>query len=1243
MKFLYRRIVWCVAPVVAGLLVIFIAFWNSTHSQPLTVLGKPLDKKFKLGVDLKGGTILVYEIDPDKKPENYNKDQLVAALRRRIDPAGLRDIVIRAVSDTRVEIIIASTSLQEVEEVKDLIQRVGSLEFRILANKHDDSKALKAAESFVDEAAKSWKQFLDEVRKDWPAADKPTDKDKDKVADIAVGDTGDLAHLIRRRYPNKTEAEINQWVRANVFKPGNRQLNDLINRNDAGLPPPVPEAPEGKVFKINLNEGEHRVTYAWVEVGKNELRNLALLSEERSGTIWQAARLARREGKLFDSPTEGQNKEGKGVAAPPGSPGWETVLYSRRIPAARRELLPIKNRPNGSDPKEYEYFFLTRNTESGKEVTGEFLTSAKEGSDQKGSMTVDFRFNARGANLFRDLTAANSPPGGDSGGRRFLAIVLDGQVMSAPSLNAVISDAGQISGKFSRPEIESLVNILRSGALPATLKPQPVSENTMGATLGDDTIRAGTMSVLWAFVAVLVFMLVYYRFAGFVACVALLGNLILTVAFMVLVNATFTLPGLAGLVLTLAMAVDANVLIYERLREERERGASLPLAIRNGYDRAFPTVIDTHMSSIFTAVVLYVVGNDQLKGFGISLTVGLIISLFTSLYVTRTLFDLWQSKGWLKKLSMAKLFTRTRINFMGIRYYWFTATVLLTVFGITVFLIRGQRGLNMDFVGGTIYGAKTDEFMTITELRDQLENEQRQKEYLALEDTPTPIEGRSGYFKLAYKEVREGDKVVRKRETREVYVPEKITPEQLRKRAEVLPDVSLELIYHSGLSEGNRSKLFTVRTTEKAADLVAASVGRLLGSELTRTEMKDYEIPKVTLVFPRAVALHLVREPIGRALEKEKLIGKAAPPVAPVGLIGKALTLAGHRDEDRFTLTGEAKEQGAGEQFKSALLDLKKPINGHKLAEALAPLLKEGEGRVLESYQVSQAQINLRQDDLAYPAQVKSVLESQLLGAKVQSTQQLFLNGVDEGQDGRFNQFQLTLPTSVDGEQLDRAIVRFAGELKARPLPVRLENFDSQLAADMQQRALYAILASWGAMLLYLWFRFGNWTFGLAAVLCLIHDLFFTMGIIAFCHYLHGTFIGDALGLRDFKIDLPAVAALLTLVGYSVNDTIVVFDRIREVRGKNPHLTAEMINDSVNQTLSRTVLTSVITWLVVLVLYIWGGEGVHLFAFVMVIGVVIGTYSSIYVASPLLLILGEGAPTKHAREREQRSAVTQEG
>src|SRR5207302_972502 len=176
-----------------------------------------------------------------------------------------------------------------------------------------------------------------------------------------------------------------------------------------------------------------------------------------------------------------------------------------------------------------------------------------------------------------------------------------------------------------------------------------------------------------------------------------------------------------------------NVLIYERLREERDRWATLALAIRNGYDRAFPTISDTHLSSIFTAIVLYVVGNDQLKGFGISLTVGLIISLFTSLYMTRLLFDVWLVRGWLHKLSMFRLFSRPNINFMGIRYYWFTATILLTIFGISVFIGRLPQDLNIDFVGGTAYGGQLEQPVNITELRKYL-SEDRQKEFLAVQE-----------------------------------------------------------------------------------------------------------------------------------------------------------------------------------------------------------------------------------------------------------------------------------------------------------------------------------------------------------------------------------------------------------------------------------------------------------------------------------------------------------------------------
>jgi SecD/SecF fusion protein len=717
--------------------------------------------------------------------------------------------------------------------------------------------------------------------------------------------------------------------------------------------------------------------------------------------------------------------------------------------------------------------------------------------------------------------------------------------------------------------VNNLVNILRSGALPETLKPQPVSESTIGATLGEDTIRAGVTAIILAFLAVLAFMIVYYRFAGLVASVALLANLVLTIGFMVAVKATFTLPGLAGLVLMLGMAVDANILIYERLREERERGASLPLALRNGYERAFGTIIDTHLSSIFTAIVLYIVGNDALKGFGVTLTVGLIISLFTSLYMTRVLFDLWQSRGWLKKLTMLRLFARPDIDFMGIRYYWFTATIILTLLGVSLFLGRGTAGLNIDFVGGTAYAGELKKPIAINELR-QLFDEDRQKELLQVEVKEGKDPKRDGY-ELSFPLIKDP-----MRRTRTVYLanlPEGDTPKEreanLKQRVSRLPEWSLEQIFLSGEQDpeaaaGDKSRYFNIRTLEKEPEIVQAVLDQLL-------------------------------------------------------------------------------QEKKGDSWEPLL---KRVYMTYDL-----PSLQQGNFTRLRFYD-SEGMSADKQPHDASPSFIKTLLMRELereFGKPPSDwTFTLDLAGEGKGKDGRFAVMKLSfIPSGTSASKLEKAeldsvrkaLDKAVAEFERRPQPMRLETFDSALAAETRLRAMAAILLSWGAILLYLWFRFGNWTFGLAAVLCLIHDLCFTLGVIAACHYIHTWWPGNPLGIEDFKIDLTAVAALLTLVGYSVNDTIVVFDRIREVRGKNPDLTPNMINDSVNQTLSRTVLASLTTWLVVVVLYIWGGPGVHLFAFVMVVGVIVGTYSSIYIASPLLLLFGEGSRAV-ARGRERAPTET---
>ncbi len=984
-------------------------------------------------------------------------------------------------------------TVEEVQRVKELVSKVGSLEFRILANSTDDVEAIREAKALIS---------------------KQENRDK------------------------------------------------LIERQVKGLPPPGPVTDptnlfsKPKRFKIRLARGaESTVTYSWVELGKQERQQLGLNNnaenEPGRGRAWNEMQRARSEGKATELSWTGAAGDKKLLE---GALFYSRVCEDRNLPEEERRK------------KKYEYFVLCRNPEidpaTGEEtpkVDGRYLTRAYR-QDSEGRPAVSFEFNAAGGALFRDLTRKNVPSGGGGGGdggqlKRHLAIVLDGLIQSAPTINSEIGQHGQISGSFTAREVDVLVNTLRSGALPATLKTQPVSEQTLGATLGGDTIRKGTLAVGIAFLAVVLFMIVYYRFAGLVASVALLANLILTVGFMAAAQATFTLPGLAGLVLMLGMAVDANVLIYERLREERERGASLTLALRNGYDRALPIIIDMHIAGIFTAVVLYAVGNDQLKGFGISLTVGLIISLFTSLYMTRVIFDIWNHMGWLKKLSMFKLFSRPDIDFMAIRYYWFTATIILTLGGLALFIGRLPNDLNIDFVGGTAYAGQLSRPKDIDELR-ALVDEKAQKKML--HPQVKELDPNTNSYLIAYEGFKDdkGQPVTRTVNLANRPAGDTVSEREknLAERASAIPDVSVEQIYAGGEDERQgKSRYFNVRTSEKEPELVQATLDQLL-QEKDKAGRWESLLRKVTM-----------KQTDDRLAEG-----------------GRSIKLEFFAPEVEGRDRGKEKPYWASPSFVRTLFNRE----------------------LLAQFKVKEAR------DLPF---------------------QYDLTGEGQAKEGRFLVMKLIFsPVSgnLTSEQIGKirtALDKTETEFRNRPQPERLETFDSQLAAQTRLQAMYAVVLSWGGILIYLWFRFGNWTFGLATVLCLIHDLFFTLGIIAACHYIHGTWLGDLLLIEDFKIDLAAVAALLTLVGYSVNDTIVVFDRIREVRGKNPELTPQMINDSVNQTLSRTLLTALTVWLVVFVLYVWGGPGLHLFAFVMLVGVIVGTYSSIYIASPLLLMFGEGS------------------
>jgi SecD/SecF fusion protein len=334
------------------------------------------------------------------------------------------------------------------------------------------------------------------------------------------------------------------------------------------------------------------------------------------------------------------------------------------------------------------------------DVTGQYLRRASEGVGSAGDKAIDFLFDSQGSQRFGALTGKNVPDP-NTGVEQRLGIVLDNTLISAPNLKSQIREQGQITGINNEREIKTIIDVLNAGSLPTALNKTPIQEQRISAQLGADTIRQGSIAMLFASAVVLVFMVLYYRFSGFVADGAVILNLVLVIALMILIKAAFTLPGLAGLVLTIGMAVDANVLIYERMREEQQRGASLRMTIRNGFSRAMSTIIDSNVTTIATGVVLYAIGTDQIKGFAVTLILGLLVSMYTAVYVARVVFDISERKRWLTKLNMLQWFKASNIDFVG---YMKPASILSSIVigaGMIGVIARGKDLLDIDFTGGS--------------------------------------------------------------------------------------------------------------------------------------------------------------------------------------------------------------------------------------------------------------------------------------------------------------------------------------------------------------------------------------------------------------------------------------------------------------------------------------------------------------------------------------------------------------
>src|ERR1035437_2960329 len=364
----------------------------------------------------------------------------------------------------------------------------------------------------------------------------------------------------------------------------------------------------------------------------------------------------------------------------------EIIKNNEPIPPGYVLLKSAEQQPNG--PPTIEQVIVKKRAENG--LHGDIVKNAMAVRGNLGEPQIDFQLNADGAKRFGEVTRNNI-------GQR-LAIVLDGELYSAPVIQSAIETGnGQITGHFMVEQAQELANVLQN---PLRLPLKIVYSSDVDPTLGKDSIRSGIKAAIIGVIAVAVFMLVYYMFAGLVANVALMLNIIILLGVMCSIGTTLTLPGIAGVVLTIGMAVDANVLIYERIREELAAGKSIRGAVAAGYNKAFGTIFDSNLTTLISSVILIFMGTGPVKGFGVTLTIGITVSMFSALVVTRLIFNWMLDRDLLKRLKMLHIIRGAKFDFMRWAIPAFIASWTLILIGNGYGLHRGSKVLGVDFAGG---------------------------------------------------------------------------------------------------------------------------------------------------------------------------------------------------------------------------------------------------------------------------------------------------------------------------------------------------------------------------------------------------------------------------------------------------------------------------------------------------------------------------------------------------------------
>jgi len=1188
----------------------------------------PVDKTLKQGIDLAGGTSLIYEIntvDLTEAEKNNLSQKMITVLRRRIDPANIQNLIWRPQGNTRFEIQMPLASSEAIEkrnsfkEVRDelLGENISRSEIIQSLRIPSDQRSTLFAEysqndpnkiKILDDLAAVYdqRQKLQAERDDYSA------RLENAISEISSAgiDTDRIVHNVDqwKNLPEqelrKTLAEISdandiitligeyvktydQWAKAVDQLSGVReQYNDNIS----------------KIDRLNLTEDMLNLCLE-SKNRKEELQKLKTNFPDRADEIDKVVAAYDQykpfKGRLDDPQDLKRMLKGAGilefrVLPTAGHPDVDNSAMNNYIERLKEQG------PEYASDNEYKWFEVEDpdpkewnavDDQKRPTIIGQFgdklyvlacnksddvmlhspgekdwkLVRAFPTFDERGRNAISFAMDQRGGKLMGSVTGRNIG--------RPLCILLDGKAISAPNIETRIPGQGRITGSFSKTQVDDMVNKLNAGSLPARLIEQPISENTIGPSIGADNRDKGIKAGLIGLVAVIITMAIYYCLSGAIADLALILNILFVLAIMAGIRATFTLPGIAGIILTIGMSVDANVLIFERIREEQQKGSSLRVAIANGYQKAFRTIFDANITTFITAAILYWRASEEVRGFAIVLMLGIASSMFTALFVTRVVFDFLLSKRIIKDhLLMLRLIHKPNVNWMRSRPVFFCISILLVAGGLFVFFNRNDIENNkydIEFTGGTSVQIILEEGVDLT--RQQVEDRIRAK----LPAANVVSVGESG------------------------------------RQYEITTTETNKTIVTVNLPQTNGQSVEQITDAIKKAQ---EEIGRLNKLQVTQADNNTGEFVVTTSQMNQSIVKNVLTEAIPDANISEPQVDE---------VVNNAI---------RTTFADELKIQHnlqpniiSEEKVTPELIDahpvMANYIEGIKIeCEIKRPTtLKELEQRF--------GNLQFKPETAAMKKSNYQIFDSSLkeiADANQPISSFAYVSAPPDDDIQNFSEDDWTR----FGEN-EKVKVLEATQLETS-LP-RVRQFDPSVGSEQKTRALIAIILSLFAIVTYIWIRFGNVRYGVAAIIALIHDVCITLGAVTICTYIAARPIGEKLLIGDFKIDLAMIAAFLTLIGYSLNDTIVVFDRIRENRGKAKQLNPQTITDSINQTISRTIMTSFTTFVVVLIMYIFGGQGLRGFTFAIGFGIIIGTYSSIAIAAPILL-LGTKIKTKQAKK-----------